>query len=131
MERAKRLLLSRDDFLHTRGYWLVATLLREAGFEVILGGEQIPREVVDTAIQEDADIIGYHIMQGAPKVLIPILFEKMREKGIEDRPVVIGGIVPKKDEVLIKSLGVKEVFHPLTPMDDLVACIKEIVEGIP
>ena len=105
MKRAIRVLLSRDDFGHTRGYWLVATVLKDAGFEVIVGGEQIPREIVATAIQEDVDIIGYHIMQGAPKVLIPMLFEKMRKKGIEDTPVVVGGIVPKKDEALIKSLG--------------------------
>jgi methylmalonyl-CoA mutase C-terminal domain/subunit len=126
MERPIRFLLSRDDFYHQRGYWVIASALREAGIEVILSGQQIPREIVETAIQEDVDIIGYRIMQGAPKVLIPILFQKMKEKGIEDTPVVVGGIVPEKDEALLKELGVREVFHPLTPLDRIVESIKAI-----
>lgn len=127
MERPIRFLLVRDDG-HTRGYWLVASVLREAGIEVILGGMQIPREIVETAIQEDVDVIGYRIMQGAPKVLVPLLFEKMKEKGIADTPVVVGGIVPEKDEALLRELGVMEVFHPFTPLDSIVKNIKKMGE---
>lgn len=130
MERPIRFLLSRDDFYHQRGYWVVAHALREAGVEVILGGIQIPRELVETAIQEDVDIIGYRIMQGAPKVLLPILFEKMKQRGIGDTPVVVGGIVPEKDEALLKELGVKEVFHPLTPLEIIVERVKSIGQGV-
>lgn len=126
MERQMRMLLSRDDSLHQRGYWVVASILNKAGIEVVLGGMQIPREIVQTAIQEDVDIIGYHIMQGAPKILVPRLFEIMKEKGIADTIVVVGGIIPAKDEALIRHLGVKEVFHPLTPMETIVEIIQHL-----
>lgn len=129
MERRIRFLLSRDDIYHQRGYWVVAHALREAGIEVILGGIQIPREIVETAIQEDVDIIGYRIMQGSPKVLVPILFQRMKERGMEGTPVVVGGIVPEKDEALLKELGVTEVFHPLTPLQTIVERIKSIGQG--
>jgi methylmalonyl-CoA mutase C-terminal domain/subunit len=121
-----KFLLSRDDYYHQRGYFVVASALRDAGIEVILGGIQIPREIVETAIQEDVDIIGYRIMQGAPKVLLPILFDKMKERGIEDIPIVVGGIVPEKDEILIRKLGVREVFPPLTPLEVMAQRVKSI-----
>ena len=126
MEQKIRFLLSRDDWYHQRGYWVVASALRDAGIEVILGGIQIPVEIVQTAIQEDVDIIGYRIMDAAPDILIRALFEKMKEKGIENIPVVVGGIVSDKDEVLIRKIGVKEVFHPLTPLGTMVKRIKDI-----
>ncbi len=128
MERPIRFLLSRDDTRHTRGYWVVASILREAGVEVILGGIQIPRQIAETAVQEDADIIGYRIMHGQPRILISVLFEKMKEKGIQDRAVVVGGIIPEEDEALIRELGVKEVFHPLTPLETVVKRVKEVGE---
>ena len=130
MERRIRFLLSRDDALHQRGYWVVAHALREAGVEVILGGIQIPREIVETAIQEDVDVIGYRIMQAAPKVVVPLLLEKMKERGIGDIPVIVGGIVPEKDEALLKELGVKEVFHPLTPLETIVERVKSIGQSV-
>ena len=129
MESPLRFLLSRDDMTHQRGYWVIASALREAGFEVILGGSQIPREIVETAIQEDVDIIGYRIMQGSPKVLVPILLDKMKEEGIGNVPVVVGGIIPKKDEAIIKEAGVKEVFHPLTTMEQIIERMKCIGRG--
>ncbi|MDY6934593.1 MAG: cobalamin-dependent protein [Spirochaetota bacterium] len=125
-----RFLMSRDDFYHQRGYWVVIHALREAGMEVIHGGIQIPREIVATAIQEDVDIIGYRIMQGSPKVLVPSLFEKMREGGIDNIPVVIGGIIPEKDELLIKHLGIRGVFHPFTPLETIVKDIQNIIEDL-
>lgn len=126
--RQKRLkfLLSRDDFYHQRGYWVIANTLRNAGFEVVLGGIQTPAEVIETAMQEDVDIIGYRIMDGSPRVMVPILLNKMKERGIGDVPVVIGGIVPEKDEKLIRELGVKEVFHPLTPLETIAERCKAI-----
>lgn len=114
-----KFLLSRDDFYHQRGYWVIANTLRNAGFEVVLGGIQTPAEVIETAMQEDVDIIGYRIMDGSPKVMIPILLNKMKERGMGDVPVVIGGIVPEKDEKLIRELGVEEVFDPLTPLESI------------
>lgn len=126
MERSLKFLLSRDDWYHQRGYWVLTNSLRDAGLEVVLGGIQTPVEIVETALQEDVDVIGYRIMQGSPKVIIPILLEKMKKRGIGDIPVVVGGIVPEKDEQLIKELGVKEVFHPLTPMETILERVKTI-----
>jgi methylmalonyl-CoA mutase C-terminal domain/subunit len=126
MEQKIRVLLSRDDFYHQRGYWVVAKALRNAGIEVILGGIQTPQDIVETAIQEDVDVIGYRIMDAAPNILIPILFERMREKGIEDIPVVVGGIVPKNDEILMKEMGVKEIFHPFAALETILERIRVI-----
>ncbi|MDA8335918.1 MAG: cobalamin-dependent protein [Peptococcaceae bacterium] len=126
MNRPVKFLLSRDDWYHQRGYWVVTTAVRNAGMEVILGGIQTPAEMVRTAVQEDVDIIGYRIMDAAPGVVIPILFAKMRENGIENIPVVVGGIVPDKDEVLIREMGVKEVFQPLTPLSTIVERVQTI-----
>ena len=127
MESRIRLLLSRDDYYHQRGYWVLAAAFRDAGIEVLLGGIQTPEEIVQTAVQEDVDIIGYRIMDAAPKILITILFDAMKAEQIQDIPVVVGGIIPKSEEVIIKALGVKEVFHPYSPLEIIVLRIKEIV----
>ena len=129
MEQKIRFLLSRDDWYHQRGYWVIAKTLRNAGIEVVLGGIQTPEDVVHTAIQEDVDIIGYRIMDAAPKIVIPILLEKLKREGARDIPVVVGGIVPKKEEALIRAMGVKEVFHPYTPMESIGERVREIVAG--
>lgn len=127
MESRIRLLLSRDDWYHQRGYWVLATAFRDAGLEVLLGGIQTPEEIVQTAIQEDVDIIGYRIMDAAPKVLIPILFEQMKAEGILNIPVVVGGIIPKAEEKIIKKIGVKAVFHPFSPLESIIDKIKQLV----
>ena len=107
---------------------MLASALRDAGLEVILGGIQIPAEMVQTAIHEDVDIIGYRIMDAAPKILIPMLFDEMNQNGIEDIPVVVGGIIPKKDECIIKEMGVKAVFHPYNPLAMIMDRVGDIVE---
>ena len=127
MEKKIRFLLSRDDYYHQRGYWVLASALRDAGLEVILGGIQVPSEMVQTAIHEDVDIVGYRIMDAAPNILIPMLFDQMNQNGIPDIPVVVGGIIPKKDEMLIKELGVKAVFHPYSPLAMIIEQIESIV----
>jgi len=124
MAKTIRFLLSRDDWYHQRGYWVIAKTLRNAGIEVVLGGTQTPEDVVNTAIQEGVDIIGYRIMDAAPKIVVPILLEKMKQEGAQDIPVVVGGIVPKKEEKLIKEMGVKEVFHPYSPLESVVERIR-------
>lgn len=130
MKQSIKLLLSRDDMTHQRGYWVITNALRDAGIEVVLGGIQTPSAIVETAIQEDVDIIGYRIMQGSPKVLVPLLIEKMKAREIDDIPVMVGGIIPTKDEELIRELGVKEVIHPYTPLNSIVETINKIC-GMP
>ncbi len=126
MEQRIRVLLSRDDWYHQRGYWVVASALRNAGIEVVLGGIQTPRDLVNTAIQEHVDIIGYRIMDAAPEILIPILLDQMKRDGIAQVPVVVGGIISKKDEVFIRGLGVREVFHPYTPLETVIDRVRAI-----
>ncbi|MDY6880602.1 MAG: cobalamin-dependent protein [Desulfatiglans sp.] len=121
-----RFLLSRDDFYHQRGYWVLAKALSDGGIEVVLGGIQTPQDTVETAIEEDVDLIGYRIMNASPRILIQILFEKMAKRGIKDVPVVVGGIVPEKDEAILRGLGVKEVFHPFTPLKTILESVKTI-----
>jgi methylmalonyl-CoA mutase C-terminal domain/subunit len=130
MESRIRLLLSRDDWYHQRGYWVLAAAFRDAGIEVLLGGIQTPEEIVQTAVhavQEDVDIIGYRIMDAAPKILIPILYEQMKAEDISETPVVVGGIIPQAEVKIIKEIGVKEVFHPFSPLETILERIKEIV----
>jgi len=121
-----RFLLSRDDFYHQRGYWVLAKALSDAGIEVVLGGIQTPQDTVETAIEEDVDVIGCRIMNASPRILIQILFEKMEEKGVQDIPVVVGGIIPEKDEAILRDLGVKEVFHPFSPLETILERVRTV-----
>jgi methylmalonyl-CoA mutase C-terminal domain/subunit len=107
-----RILLANDSVGHTRGYYLIAQTLREAGMEVILGGVQMPREIAITSIQEDVDVIGYHIMCGEPKILVQELFKELKKRGAAETPVVIGGIVPPWQISELEQMGVKKVFLP-------------------
>ena len=130
MEQKIRFLLSRDDWYHQRGYWVLAKAFTHAGIEVVLGGIQTPNGIVPIAVQEAVDIIGYRIMNGDPKILISLLFDEMSRQGIGQVPVVVGGIIRKKDEEVIKGIGVKEVFHPYTSLESVVESVKAIgIEG--
>ena len=98
--------------------------LQEAGIEVVLGGYQIPREIVDTAVEEDVDFIGYRIMDGAPDILVGRLMSLLKERGVPDIKVIVGGIIPPGTIPLIKGMGVREVFTPGTKIQDIVSCIE-------
>lgn len=121
-----KVLLIRDDELHTRGYYVVAQALREAGMEVVLGGVQTPREAAATAAQEDVDLIGYHIMTGAPVILLEQLFHRLREAGVQ-APVVVGGALAAEEIPRLKALGVAEVYLPGTPLNDIVAQLRRLL----
>ena len=127
MERI-RFLLSRDDFYHQRGYWVVAKVLSDAGIEVILGGIQTPEEIAQTAVHEDADIIGYRLMDASPPVVCEILFDELKKRHLEEIPVVVGGIVSEKDEKLIREMGIKEIFRPFDSFDKIQRRIKALVQ---
>ncbi|MBI2877595.1 MAG: cobalamin B12-binding domain-containing protein [Candidatus Tectomicrobia bacterium] len=118
-----RVLLVMDSSGHSTGYYVVAKGLQEAGIEVILGGYQIPREIVDTAVEEDVDFIGYRIMDGAPDILVGRLMELLKEKGISGTGVVVGGIIPPAQIPLLKEMGVRGVFTPGTKIQEIVSCI--------
>src|SRR6266516_3617490 len=106
---------------HDRGAKVIARALRDAGMEVIYTGlRQTPEQVVSAALQEDADVIGLSILSGAHNHIAPRLMDLLREKGLDDVLVVIGGIIPDVDIPKLKEIGVKGIFLPGTPMQDIV-----------
>ncbi|MER8184034.1 cobalamin B12-binding domain-containing protein [Kitasatospora sp. NPDC094015] len=111
---------------HDRGAKVIARALRDAGMEVIYTGlHQTPEQIVDTAIQEDADGIGLSILSGAHMTLCAKVLELLRERDAEDIKVFCGGIVPPEDIVELKALGVADIFTPGTPTQDVVAWVQE------
>lgn len=114
---------------HDRGAKVVARALRDAGFEVIYTGlRQTPEQIVNTALQEDVDVIGLSILSGAHNVLVPRIMELLKEKGMEDVMVLVGGIIPDVDIPFLKSVGVSEIFLPGTSTEDIIKFIKEKVK---
>jgi methylmalonyl-CoA mutase C-terminal domain/subunit len=109
---------------HDRGAKIIARALRDAGMEVIYTGlRQTPEQIVSAALQEDADVIGLSILSGAHNHIAPRLMELLKEKGLDDVLVLIGGIIPDLDIPKLKTLGVKGVFLPGTPMQEIVEFI--------
>jgi methylmalonyl-CoA mutase C-terminal domain/subunit len=109
---------------HDRGAKVIARALRDAGVEVIYTGlRQTPEQIVSAALQEDADVIGLSILSGAHNHIVPRVMSLLREKGLDDVLVLVGGIVPDADIPKLKALGVGEVFLPGTPMREIVEFI--------
>ncbi|MFN3534446.1 MAG: cobalamin B12-binding domain-containing protein [Desulfatiglandales bacterium] len=114
---------------HDRGARVIARAFRDAGFEVVYTGlHQTPEEIVEAAIQEDVDMIGLSSLAGAHRFLFPRLMELLKEKGVEDIVVVGGGIIPKDDIPKLKEMGIKEIFTPGTPLNQIVEWVKENVK---
>jgi methylmalonyl-CoA mutase C-terminal domain/subunit len=106
---------------HDRGAKVVARALRDAGIEVIYTGlHQTPAQVVDAAIQEDADVIGLSILSGAHLTLFAEVMELLKERGATDILVFGGGIIPDDDIPVLKDMGVSEIFTPGTSMQSIV-----------
>jgi methylmalonyl-CoA mutase cobalamin-binding domain/chain len=110
---------------HDRGAKIVARALRDAGFEVIYTGlHQTPEQIVETAIQEDADAVGISILSGAHMTLVPKILDGLKENGRDDVLVVVGGTIPKEDSDELKQRGVAEVFTPGAPTSEIVEFLK-------
>ncbi|MGH3024495.1 MAG: cobalamin B12-binding domain-containing protein [Gaiellaceae bacterium] len=110
---------------HDRGAKIIARALRDAGMEVIYTGlHQTPEQIVETAVQEDADAVGISILSGAHMTLVPRILAGLRENGVEDVLVVVGGTIPKDDVAALKEQGVAEVFTPGAPMSRIVDFLK-------
>jgi methylmalonyl-CoA mutase C-terminal domain/subunit len=98
---------------HDRGAKIIARALRDAGMEVVYTGlHQTPEQIVETAIQEDADAVGVSILSGAHMTLVPRIVDGLREREAGDVLVVVGGTIPQDDAEELKSHGVAEVFGP-------------------
>ena len=114
---------------HDRGAKVVARALKEAGFEVIYTGlHKTPKEVADIALEEDVDLIGISILSGAHNALIPKLVEELKQRKIEDKPIVVGGIIPDEDFETLKSWGVKAIFIPGTPLKEIIETVEKLVK---
>jgi len=110
---------------HDRGAKIIARALRDAGMEVIYTGlRQTPEQIVTAALQEDADVVGLSILSGAHNHIAPRLMDLLKEKGLDDVLVVIGGIIPDVDVPKLRAMGVKGVFLPGTPMQVIIDFIK-------
>ena len=106
---------------HDRGAKIIARSLRDAGMEVIYTGlHQTPEQVVETAIQEDADAVGISILSGAHMTLVPRIVEGLHANDSEDVLVVVGGTIPDEDAAELKRLGVAEIFTPGAPTTAIV-----------
>ena len=110
---------------HDRGAKIIARALRDEGFEVIYTGlHQTPEQIVETAIQEDADAVGVSILSGAHMTLVPRIMDGLRDNGAEDVLVVLGGTIPAEDAEELKRQGVAAVFTPGAPTSEIVEFLR-------
>ena len=113
---------------HDRGAKIIARALRDAGMEVIYTGlHQTPEQIVETAIQEDADAVGISILSGAHMTLVPRILDLLRDRDADDVLVVVGGTIPADDIADLKRLGVAEVFTPGAPTAEIVEYLRSRV----
>jgi methylmalonyl-CoA mutase C-terminal domain/subunit len=129
MDRPIRVVIAKPGLDgHDRGAKVIARILRDAGFEVVYTGlHQTPEQIVETAIQEDADAIGISILSGAHMTLVPRILDGLRENDADDVVVVVGGTIPRDDARALKELGVAEVFTPGAPLAGIVDFLKSAV----
>jgi methylmalonyl-CoA mutase C-terminal domain/subunit len=110
---------------HDRGAKLLARIFMEAGMEVIYTGlRQTPEMIVETALQEDADVVGLSSLSGVHNYFFPRVMELLREKGMNDVLVVGGGIIPDEDAAELKKSGIAEIFGPGTSTEEIVKFIQ-------
>lgn len=114
---------------HDRGAKVVARALRDAGMEVIYTGlRQTPEQIVETAIQEDVDVIGLSILSGAHTHLFPKVMELLKESNIEDIVVIGGGVIPEEDIPELRKVGIAGIFTPGTDTRDIIKFIRQKVK---
>jgi len=130
-DRKIRILLSKIGFdAHDRGVKFVANGLLRAGMEVIyLGNFNLPEGIVRAAVDEGVDAIGLSVLSGEYLFYLPHLMQLMREEGIADVPVMIGGLVSPDDESSLMGLGIKKIFRPGATLEEIQAGIAEVVQA--
>lgn len=128
-ERKIRVLIAKPGLDgHDRGAKVVARALRDAGMEVIYTGiRQTPEMIAEAALQEDVDVVGLSILSGAHMALCPRVIRLLREQGMEDVLVLVGGIIPDEDVPKLQALGVRGVFGPGTSTQEIVDFIRREV----
>ena len=114
---------------HDRGAKVIARALRDAGMEVIYTGlRQTPEMIVNTALQEDVQVIGLSILSGAHNAIVPRVMELLKQQKMTDVLVIVGGIVPDEDAAQLKGLGVAAVFQPGASLQEIVEFIRSSVK---
>lgn len=112
---------------HESGAKVIARALADAGMEVVYTGtRQMPQMILNSAVQEDVDIVGLSILSGAHKELCSRIVALFKENGLEDIPVILGGIIPDSDIPDLKKMGIKEVFGPGTTTIEVVNCVRDL-----
>ena len=113
---------------HDRGAKVIARALRDAGMEVIYTGlRQTPEQIVAAALQEDADVIGLSILSGAHTHICPRVMQLLKEKGLDDLLVVLGGIIPDADVAELRRIGIAGIFQPGTTMKEIIEFVEKNV----
>ena len=113
---------------HDRGARILARCFRDAGYEVVYTGcHQTPEQIVAAALQEDVDVVGLSCLSGAHKQLFPKVVHLLREKEAGDIVVIGGGIIPRQDFQVLYDAGIKEIFTPGTPLNEITAWIEKNV----
>lgn len=115
---------------HDRGAKVIARALRDAGMEVIYTGlRQTPEMIAEAALQEDVDVVGLSILSGAHLELVPRICAVMQQQGLNDVPLILGGIIPDEDRAQLQTLGVTGIFGPGTNTEDIVTHIRTLMQG--
>ncbi len=129
MERKIRILIAKPGLDgHDRGAKVMAAACRDAGMEVIYTGlRQTPEMIVESALQEDVDIVALSILSGAHMTLFPAVMKLLHERGLNDVLLSGGGIIPKEDMAALEAIGVGKLFGPGTPTHEAIAYMKEWV----
>ena len=132
MQRKIRVLVGKPGLDgHDRGAKVVAAALRDAGMEVVYTGlHQTPEQIVEAAVQEDVDVVALSVLSGAHMTLFPEIHELMRARGIGDRLLTGGGIIPTEDMNTLLARGVGRLFGPGTNTQDIVGYIREWYAGV-
>ncbi len=126
-KRKKRVLLAKSQIdAHDRGVRYIARKLMEAGEEVIFIRYGVPDEIVHTAMQEDVDVIGISFSTGTPLAVVPKVMDLLKKKGVTDKAVIVGGIVPDDIVPALKASGVTGVFGPGADPADIIDTIERI-----
>ena len=113
---------------HSRGLLTVAGMLRDAGMEVIIMGNALPEQIINTAVQEDADVVGISTYCGGEVAQGGELMKAAESRGIKDRTVfLLGGIFPPKDAPKLESIGFTATFPPSATQEEMVSCIESAV----
>ena len=114
---------------HWRGLVAVSNALRDAGFEVIYGGNMAPAEIAKTAVQEDVDVVGLSILSANYMLLVSQTIKELKNHGKGDVLVLLGGIIYEEDFPALKEMGVAEIYTPGTPLPEIVESVRKLTSA--